>query len=569
MQMLRLFFALAAWILVANVARAQVVETNQAVASPPAEPRISPQAVLRPSAAMRQIFQQRSQHIRLHHRPIPLEAISPRALSRAMDEAPPPPPQTNITGAPDTKAAAAPAVQLVINRELSDVETNNFTSVISEPSVAVRGNEILYTANWFSAFSTDGGQTFTYVDPAASFPEPADETFCCDQLAYYDRGRDLMVWVLQYIQPATQGTNRLRVAVARGNDIAARSWRFYDFTPQNVGNWTAEWFDFPAMAASQNHLYLTTNSFGFGASGGFTRAVLLRLPLDALANYQGFNYRFLATSDVGSLRPVHGAGTTMYVAAHTSGAQIRVYEWAEARNSLTVHSVSVAPWNSGEYVSRPGTEWLGRADGRITAGWFAGNRIGLAWTAGRDTTFPFAHVRVARIDPGTWITVDQPHIWNSTFPFAYPAAAPNMTGEVGVGLAYGTVAGLFPSHIVGIRDDAANAWRLVITAQGNAAPGQPVWGDYSTIGLHGQNPSDWVTAGFALDGGTTNSDAVPRYVRFRRGIPVAAITPVPSSELPTGSTAQAAAPSPDRTAVLRRFEELEAQVRELKAILGR
>jgi hypothetical protein len=190
----------------------------------------------------------------------------------------------------------------------------------------------------------------------------------------------------------------------------------------------------------------------------------------------------------------------------------------------------------------------------------------LAWTAGRDNTFPFAHVRVARIDPSTWTTSDQPHIWNSTFPFAYPAAAPNITGEVGVGLVYGTVAGLLPSHAVGVRDDATNAWRLVITAEGNAAPERPVWGDYFTVGLHGQNPSDWVTTGFALDGGTTINDVVLRYVRFRHGTPVAAITPVPS-ESAMGTIGQAAAL--DRAAVLRRFEELEAKVRELKAIVGR
>jgi hypothetical protein len=529
MRTLRFFAMLAGLVLIAEDAMAQVVESAQAVAAPPVATDVSPQAALRPSAAMRQIFRQRSQSIRLHHRPIPLQAVAPQAFSRSMQEAPPPPTPTSVTGAAGVgPSAAALTVQLVTNRELIDVETNDFTSVISEPSVAVRGKEILYTANWFSSFSTDGGQTFTYVDPAASFPTPPNEDFCCDQLAYYDRGRDLMVWVLQYIHPTTQGTNRLRVAVARGDDIPARNWRFYDFTPQNVGGWTAEWFDFPAMAASQNHLYLTSNSFGFGSSGGFTRAVLLRLPLDALANYQGFNYQFLATNEVGSLRPVHGTGTTMYVATNRSVTQVRVYEWPEAGSSLTIHDVGVAPWNSTNYASQTGTEWLGRADGRITAGWFAGNRIGVAWTAGSDDTFPFAHVRAARIDAGTWTVVDQPHIWNSTFPFAYPTAAPNSAGDVGIGLAYGTLAGLFPSHAVGVRDDAASAWRLVITAEGNTAPGQPVWGDYFTIQPHGQDLNDWVTAGFALDGGPTNSDVVPRYVHFRQGGPQQTVGAGPS-----------------------------------------
>ena len=520
MKTLRWFAALAGLVLAAKSTEAQVVESTQATAAPPAATAVSPTAALRPSAEMRRIFRQRSENLKLHHRPTPLQTVSPQAFARALQLAPPQPPPTRVGVPGDPRAApGAPGdstVQLVTNRGLTDVETNDFTSEISEPSVAVRGNEILYTANWFSAFSTDGGQTFTYVDPAASFPAPPNEEFCCDQLAYYDRGRDLMVWVLQYAsRPASQGPNRLRVAVARGNDIATRSWRFYDFTPQNTGGWTAEWFDYPALAASQNYLYLTTNSFGFGASGAWTRAVLLRLPLDQLANYQGFTYRFLATSELGSLQPARGAGMTMYVAAHLSPTHTRVYEWPEASSSLTIHDVAVAPWRNANYVTSPGTERLARTDDRITAAWFSPNRLGFAWTAGKDTTYPHAHVRVVRIDPTTWAAVDQPHIWDSTLPFAYPAAAPNSAGNIGIGLAYGVAAGLFPGHAVGVLDDAANTWRLVTTGESNAAPGTPVWGDYFTIGPHGQNPNDWVTAGYTLNGGTTNSNIVPRYVHFR------------------------------------------------------
>src|SRR5437588_3152055 len=36
---------------------------------------------------------------------------------------------------------------------------------VDEPTVAVKGNFIFYTANHFAAFSSDGGQTFTYVSP--------------------------------------------------------------------------------------------------------------------------------------------------------------------------------------------------------------------------------------------------------------------------------------------------------------------------------------------------------------------------------------------------------------------
>jgi hypothetical protein len=68
-----------------------------------------------------------------------------------------------------------------------------------------------------------------------------------------------MFWYLQYLKDSQQNVGRL--AVARGADIPAQRWRYYDFTPAGVGKWATEWFDYPDLAADDQHLYLTTNVF--------------------------------------------------------------------------------------------------------------------------------------------------------------------------------------------------------------------------------------------------------------------------------------------------------------------
>jgi hypothetical protein len=59
--------------------------------------------------------------------------------------------------------AAAPQIRLVSNRGMTDTETNNVTSSVNEPTAAARGQEILVTANWYAAFSSNGGASFQHL----------------------------------------------------------------------------------------------------------------------------------------------------------------------------------------------------------------------------------------------------------------------------------------------------------------------------------------------------------------------------------------------------------------------
>lgn len=156
-----------------------------------------------------------------------------------------------VTTVPTVKASPVqgitevtdPSIVFETNRALSDTETNNITSEVSEPSLAVRGPEILITANWFAAFSTNNGATFTYVNPDTTFPQIPTQPFCCDQVAVYVPKHDVMFWYLQYVQDGAGNTGRL--AVAQGPDIATQQWRFYDFTPRASGTGITSGLTFP------------------------------------------------------------------------------------------------------------------------------------------------------------------------------------------------------------------------------------------------------------------------------------------------------------------------------------
>ena len=57
-------------------------------------------------------------------------------------------------------------------------------SLTNEPSVASNGVGVLETWNWYAARSTNGGSTFSYIDPYTQFP-PSYGGFCCDQVVVY------------------------------------------------------------------------------------------------------------------------------------------------------------------------------------------------------------------------------------------------------------------------------------------------------------------------------------------------------------------------------------------------
>jgi V8-like Glu-specific endopeptidase len=461
-----------------------------------------------------ELFERRQLRLREHYLPTPLGPMLPVPEVAADVE---PPRQTALD-------AELGSVIIRQNKALTDSETSNSTSTVCEPSIAVRGNEILYTGNWFAAFSRDGGANFAYRNPYTMFPATSSRPFCCDQVAIYVPSHDMMIWFLQYVNDGNG--NLVRIAVASGADIANERWRYYDFTPQNVGNWTGEWFDYPDLAYSNSHLFVTTNCFTTAASS-FTRAVCLRIPLEQLRTYGALNYHYFDRTDVGSLRPTQGAGNTMYIGTHESLNSLRVYQWDDASTNIQQKSFGVRQWVRGYTSPTTQLQWLNNIDGRITGAWANGSRPSFAWTSGSDATFAQPNVRVAELDYPAGTVVGQPHIWNAEIAFAYPAMTVNSSGAVGLALSYGSSA-LPPSAAVGFRDGAA--WNLVGVATGTHRPTQNRWGDYLTIRRNGADQNRFAAASFSLAGGQGRGDIVARLVQFDVSRSESAPTPAEVAE---------------------------------------
>jgi len=462
-------------------------------------------------AQRQQELKEREQYLERHHQRAPPLPKSEKPIERLR--------ALPRTALPTALNSTQTSIKTILDRVLTIRETGGPVSTICEPSLAMRGDDVLVTGNWFASFSTNASSPiseFKSIRPGDLFPPPESRLeFCCDQLAVYEPRRDILIWLLQYEYHENGDGNLVRLAVAKGDDIKNQKWRYYDLTPDAVGHYKKEWFDFPAWAVSNNYLYVTTNSFATccGDKPPFARSIAIRIPLDKLAAYQGFNLQYFDTKDFGtgdqlfSLCPTQGASSTMYLGAHVSESKLRVYTWPDAGDKVVATDVDVEPWSSDQPVApNPyGGDWLTRADSRITAGWASKNTIGFAWIAAMDVNHHFPHVRVVILENDTKNVLEEPHIYSGDFAYAYPAAAPNADGEVGVAVEFGGNT-INPSSAVGVLKRSRNgqsSWDLATSAAGKAFPPSGQWGDYVTMRLDGKNPKNWVAASFIRDNNGT------------------------------------------------------------------
>ena len=401
-------------------------------------------------------------------------------------------------------------VRLIRNIGLGDAATGTRTSTVNEPTAASTGDNIFVTGNWFASRSTDGGNTFTLVDPFTALP-PAAGGFCCDQVVLYEPSRDIWIWILQYIRSGT--SNVFRVAISRGASFG--SWYWWDFSPQGLNAaWTDMWFDYPDAALSANNLYITFNAFN--TAGAWQRAFVFKLPLDTLAAAGNLGFQWWSTTTHGSLRLTQGATSGMYFASHNGGTQLRVFAWPDNSNTIGWWNVNMSAWSAGPY-SAPGpggVEWLGRLDSRITGAWISGTRAGFMWTAAPRAGRPLPYVKVVVVETSNGTLVEEPDIWNQQSAFAYPAACPNAQGVVGVSVFFGG-GPRHPCHTVGFRD--GGAWRLVITRASTDGPPGGAWGDYLSCRRYNPQSAEWVASGFTLQGGTDRRNVEPQYVHYAIG----------------------------------------------------
>ncbi len=405
-------------------------------------------------------------------------------------------------------------VAFLRNIALTPAHTGGRTSTVGEPSVATNGPNVFFTGNWYASRTSDDGASWQQVDPFTTLP-PAEGGFCCDQTTLFVPGHDVTVWLLQYIQEAN--TNTLRIAVNADPALEPMGWSFWDLRPVDVNpDWAGEWFDYNHAVISEAFLYVGTNVFTV-AGDRWTRSVVFRIALDTLTAAGALTYDYFESTENFSLRCAQGTTGTMYIASHNTRAQLRVFAWPEGGTTVTATDVDVTPWQAGAY-SAPGPDgrnWMSRCDPRITGAWAANGQLGIMWSANRDVPRrPLPHVRVVVLDEASLTVAHEPDIWHPEHAYAYPEAAPNRAGDVGVTMFRGG-GPVFPGHVVGFLDQAP-AWQLRVARSGTDGPADGKWGDYLSCRRHAPDGHSWTAAGYTLRGGGDRTNVEPRYVQFAR-----------------------------------------------------
>ncbi|MCB1057452.1 MAG: hypothetical protein KDD11_18285, partial [Acidobacteria bacterium] len=420
------------------------------------------------------------------------------------------------TGA--TERAGEP-IYVDVNGNPTSAAPGGFSSRVNEPSVAATGDYVFYTANWYAAASTDAGVSWSYVNPyTGPFPEPAGEDFCCDQQAHYDNASNTVFWLQQLI-PATAASNGTqRVNVDQG---ANGTWDcFYDVTPQQAGFANLSFPDYPDLALSDQHLFLTSNIFPTNG-GGFLGAFVARLPLAQMTTCAATSATFYTDTSFGSFRLTQEAGATMYFADLETTSSIRVWSWPQASASPSSVTRIINSFLIGTRAC-PGPDsrdWCGFIDSRLLGGALAGNRAAFFWVAQQNPVggFPFPYTQGVILDTSNSLAVlEQPLIWSNDAAWVYPSASANSNGDLGGTIMWGGGT-FFPQCSVWLVDDANgdsfSPFDHQVVISGTSGPSSNRSGDYLSTRNH--HPYDLGYSGTCFSY-LSSSTGTSRYVRFGR-----------------------------------------------------
>jgi hypothetical protein len=448
--------------------------------------------------------------------------------------------------------AATDEVTLVRNTELTGPGKQRTASNVGEPSVAINGDIVLFTGNWYAAVSSDGGATFKFVDPSKQFPDPApNATFCCDQVVHYISKIDTFVWLLQY--GPSSGNNIQRLAFAKTADVVKGKWRLFDITTKLL-KVEGAFLDFPDLAVGANSLYVTTNIFGPGNKFG---TAIIRIPFSGIESGQPVAQPFVS-QELQSFRVAQNCGTTAFFATHQDTSTLAVFSWREGQAAPVRKAVPVARWIGGNgYISRTpdGRRWLDRADPRITGATLAKTELWFAWSVDRRSNQraqPF--VQVARIESSNLKLLENINIFDPVSAIAYGALSTNSNDEVGVSYMIGGA--VAPTHVVGI---LTGTRKDVIAGKGDRGPLDPAtgdgeWGDYLTVRRVFPNQKLFAASGFTMKGkgDGSNRDVTPRFVIFGRASDAkVGVPPVPAPTDPgTTPVPDPGTPEPPPTPVV-------------------
>ncbi|MGZ3184119.1 MAG: sialidase family protein [Telluria sp.] len=408
------------------------------------------------------------------------------------------------------------------------------STVAADISGAEAGNVVMASGNWYAMYSTDGGATFTSIDPTTIFPNTADGGFCCDQVLQYAPSVDRFIWLMQF-QPGADGNSRLRIAAASPQDVInskATAWTYWDLTNAGLGvaavKDTTGPLDYPDMALGDNHLYLSVDA---RASGNGTGLVVVRVPLNEIQAGGTINYRYTHPGDSLSAFGAHitqNTGDEVFWAGTGSpkdNGTLQVFSWKADSDTYFWRDVALKyNWANGAIssVAKDGNDWLNKLNGfpkfAAIGATRRGNEVWFAWTASAGDgghggfDFPNPHVQVVQIDvKNNYKLLGHFPIWNPDYAFAYPSLATNDRGEVGIALGWGGLQN-YAQAAVGILGDFVVWYPEASTAATTR------WGDYVTVRQASPQTGMFAGFGYAIikDSSTAGVHFDPYYILFGR-----------------------------------------------------
>jgi len=403
--------------------------------------------------------------------------------------------------------------------------SNGTASTVAEPSGHSNGNGVVFTAaNWTAAYSINGGNTFTQLDPTTIFPNDV-VGFCCDQIVQYVPSIDRFIWLLQ--------GNGFRLASASPQQVinsGGTAWTYWNLPPSVFGP-RGSAFDYPDLSVGNNFLYISWDAAcSPNCNGGLQVA---RIPLAQIQANGTIGIGFTNQSDSNLAWGSHLVQNTLdeiFWAGHNGNSQLRVWSLAESSNTYFWRDVGISSWanNAPKSLVPDGNDWLAKnfngpggnsfpRNGVICAT-RSSNQLWFAWTAGTDNNFQQPHVEIVTLNrANNFSKIQQVQIWNNSYAFAYPAFSTNAcTGEIGMSLEYGGN-GNYENHVVGFWGD------FVVYVTSGSNVGTNRFGDYVTIrqSFDGRFLGAFFEAfGYGLNsvpppGSGTRTDV--RYVVFGRG----------------------------------------------------
>jgi hypothetical protein len=423
------------------------------------------------------------------------------------------------------------------------------SSTVAEPSGASGGGVVFETANWYASFSTNGGGSFTQLNPTTIFPNGVDGGFCCDQIVQYVPSIDRFIWVMQYgpTTPApnpnpknlpSKGPGLYRVAAASPAQVKSSggtAWTYWDITSQAIlENTNNPWLDYPDVTYGDNFLYLSADD----VNNAFNH-VVVRMSLSDIKAGGTLNFSYTKPSDSTVAWGAHlcqNSRDQIFWAGHNTSSSIRVFNWPESSGSYSWRDINIGSWpqtsSSNLMTSKApdGTDWLNKLSnfpnnavlGLARSAPGEGqrrNQLYLAWTGAIGGGFKQPQVQWIALDiNNNFALVSQQQVWNVSYAYAYPAFAVNSRGELGMSLEWGG-GGNYENHVAGFWGD------FVVYQTTNSNVGPPAdnngfqrFGDYVTIRQNTADPTKFDAFGYGILQSTPPGNPTPdvHYIVFSR-----------------------------------------------------